>query len=208
MYMSGIKAYVCSIYWYIFLWKQLFKLVKTPDYISPHSAILTCNFGLFMILSSASEPSSILIPSQVTFCPRILDRKAKRKREKKRKPTHLLLAPVGTFSIFLTVNKPSMTRPKTQCLPSRNSAGAVVMKNYWEHQKHFSFLHHYLLRAGGVVNRRLTWHPLVFGPEFACGKVYSHQLPVPHFCLPYHAFAHVPREVHGKKGMGMRNQYI
>lgn len=43
--------------------------------------------------------------------------------------THRLLAPVGVFSIFLTANIPSITRPNTTCLPSRKSAGAVVMKN-------------------------------------------------------------------------------
>ena len=44
--------------------------------------------------------------------------------------TYRLLAPVGTFSIFLTTSIPSTTLPKTQCLPSRNSAGAHVMKNW------------------------------------------------------------------------------
>jgi hypothetical protein len=44
--------------------------------------------------------------------------------------TYRLLAPVGTFSIFLTTNIPSTTLPNTQCLPSRNSAGAHVMKNW------------------------------------------------------------------------------
>jgi len=43
--------------------------------------------------------------------------------------TDRLFAPVGTFSTFRTVNNPSVTRPKTQCFPSRNSAGAQVMKN-------------------------------------------------------------------------------
>jgi hypothetical protein len=57
--------------------------------------------------------------------------------------TYRLLAPVGTFSTFLTVNMPSTTRPKTTCLPSRNSAGAQVMKN---------------------------WQPLVPGPELAWGR--------------------------------------
>lgn len=61
--------------------------------------------------------------------------------------TYRLLAPVGTFSILRTVSRPSMTRPKTVCLPSRKFAGAVVMKN---------------------------WHPFVFGPEFACA--YQHLL--------------------------------
>lgn len=58
----------------------------------------------------------------------------------KRTTAHLLPAPVGTFSILRTVSNPSMTRPNTQCLPSRNSAGAVVMKN---------------------------WQPFVPGPELA-----------------------------------------
>lgn len=55
--------------------------------------------------------------------------------------THRLFAPVGVFSILRTVRRPSMTRPKTVCLPSRKLAGAVVIKN---------------------------WHPFVFGPELAC----------------------------------------
>jgi hypothetical protein len=42
----------------------------------------------------------------------------------------LLFCPVGTFSIFRSVNMPSMTFPKTTCFPSRNSHCAVVMKNY------------------------------------------------------------------------------
>lgn len=41
----------------------------------------------------------------------------------------LLFAPVATFSIFLNVNIPSMTLPKTTCFPSRKSHLAVVMKN-------------------------------------------------------------------------------
>jgi hypothetical protein len=41
-----------------------------------------------------------------------------------------LLGPVGTCSIFRTVSMPSITRPKTVCLPSKKSAGAVVMKNW------------------------------------------------------------------------------
>lgn len=41
-----------------------------------------------------------------------------------------------------------MTRPNTQCLPSRKVAGAVVMKN---------------------------WQPLVLGPELAW-EVYQHRL--------------------------------
>lgn len=56
---------------------------------------------------------------------------------------YLLFGPVGTFSILRTVNMPSVTRPKTVCLPSKNSAGAVVMKN---------------------------WQPFVPGPEFAWSK--------------------------------------
>jgi len=41
----------------------------------------------------------------------------------------LLFAPVGTFSIFLTVNIPSITLPKTTCLLSKKSHFAVVIKN-------------------------------------------------------------------------------
>lgn len=113
-----------------------FKFIKMPDYISPHSAILTCNFGLYGFRQLPA--SSILIRPQTTFCPRIFSEKSMAifisprctGKKKESNLTHLLFAPVGTFSIFLTVNKPSMTRPKTQCFPSRNSAGAVVMKNY------------------------------------------------------------------------------
>lgn len=36
---------------------------------------------------------------------------------------------VRIFSIFLTVSKPSMTLPKTQCFPFRKGVGTVVMKN-------------------------------------------------------------------------------
>ena len=39
-------------------------------------------------------------------------------------------APTGAFSIFLTTNIPSMTLPKTTCLPSRKSHLAAVMKNW------------------------------------------------------------------------------
>lgn len=113
-----------------------FKFIKTPDYISPHSAILTCNFGLYGFRQLPA--SSILIPPpNDSLSTHILreehgDIRLPEMRWKKKESnlTHLLFAPVGTFSIFLTVNKPSMTRPKTQCFPSRNSAGAVVMKNY------------------------------------------------------------------------------
>ena len=52
----------------------------------------------------------------------------------------LLLGPVGTFSIFLMTNKPSMTFPNTTCFPSRKSHFAHVIKN---------------------------WQPLVFCPLFA-----------------------------------------
>jgi hypothetical protein len=40
-------------------------------------------------------------------------------------------SPVATFSIFRTTNIPScpITFPNTQCFPSKNGAGAVVMKN-------------------------------------------------------------------------------
>lgn len=41
----------------------------------------------------------------------------------------LLLAPVGTFSIFRNVSIPSITFPNTTCFPSRKSHFAVVMKN-------------------------------------------------------------------------------
>lgn len=41
-----------------------------------------------------------------------------------------LFGPVGTFSIFLNVNIPSTTLPKTTCFPSRKSHLAVVTKNY------------------------------------------------------------------------------
>ena len=41
-----------------------------------------------------------------------------------------LLFPVATFSIFRRVSMPSVTRPKTVCFPSKNGAGAVVMKNF------------------------------------------------------------------------------
>lgn len=46
-----------------------------------------------------------------------------------------LLGPVGTFSTFRTVNRPSVTLPKTTCFPSRKSAGAVVMKNWSQRAK-------------------------------------------------------------------------
>jgi hypothetical protein len=47
---------------------------------------------------------------------------------------------VGTFSIFLKVNNPSISLPKTTCLLSKKCAGSQVIKN---------------------------WHPFVLGPEFA-----------------------------------------
>ena len=101
-----------------------------------------------------------------------------------------LFGPVGTFSTFRTVKRPSaqdraerqsfmhtkrftgdgpMTRPKTVCLPSRNSAGSVVMKN-WQLRG----------RGGGAVGRERAGlddgfnksdakgsHPFVSGPELA-----------------------------------------
>lgn len=53
----------------------------------------------------------------------------------------LLFGPVGTFSIFLMTNNPSITRPNTTCLPSRKLHLAHVIKN---------------------------WHPFVSFPLFAC----------------------------------------
>jgi len=41
----------------------------------------------------------------------------------------LLLGPVGTFSIFLMISKPSTTFPKTTCFPSNQSHLVQVMKN-------------------------------------------------------------------------------
>lgn len=41
----------------------------------------------------------------------------------------LLLGPVATFSIFLSVSIPSMTFPNTTCFPSKKSHFAVVTKN-------------------------------------------------------------------------------
>ena len=41
----------------------------------------------------------------------------------------LLFGPVATFSIFLNVNIPSITLPKTTCFPSKKSHLAVVIKN-------------------------------------------------------------------------------
>lgn len=41
----------------------------------------------------------------------------------------LLFGPVGTFSIFRMINKPSRTRPNTTCLLSRKLHLAHVMKN-------------------------------------------------------------------------------
>lgn len=41
----------------------------------------------------------------------------------------LLLGPVGTFSIFLITNNPSMTRPNTTCFPSKKLQFAQVIKN-------------------------------------------------------------------------------
>lgn len=122
-----------------------FKLLKTPDYISPHSAILTCNFGLYSFRQLRA--SSILRPPPSDFLSAHTLREEHgdirlpkmRWKKKGRNLTYLLFAPVGTFSIFRTVNKPSMTRPKTQCFPSRNSAGAVVMKNYWAKSNQFLF---------------------------------------------------------------------
>jgi len=99
-------------------------------YISPHSTTLTINFGLHK-LSIISSLSSAEVSRRRS--------KSKRDIPRPRFPvsdlwsrlgTHRLLAPVGTFSIFLTTNIPSTTLPKTQCLPSRNSAGAHVMKNW------------------------------------------------------------------------------
>ena len=49
-------------------------------------------------------------------------------------------ASVATAPILLTTSIPAQTRPKIVCLPSRNGAGASVMKN---------------------------WDPLVLGPELA-----------------------------------------
>lgn len=173
-------------------WETSFKLIKTPDYISPHSAILTCNFGLYGFRQLPA--SSILRPPPNDFLSahsllkehgdiRLSEMHWKKKE---RNLTYLLFAPVGTFSIFLTVNKPSITRPKTQCFPSRNSAGAVVMKNYWAKSNQFLFLFfffsfsfHDLIQRAGVKweAEGLTWHPLVFGPEFAYGRlIQTHQL--------------------------------
>ena len=56
----------------------------------------------------------------------------------------LLLGPVGTFSIFLTTRRPSITLPKTTCLSSRKSHLVHVMKN---------------------------WHPFVLGPLFAIERM-------------------------------------
>lgn len=81
--------------------RMLYISIHTCNYISPHSAILTVSLGLRCQWVSWGG----------------------------RHWTDRLLAPVGTFSIFLTVNRPSVTRPKMTCFPSRNSAGAVVMKN-------------------------------------------------------------------------------
>ena len=75
----------------------------TSSYISPHSVIRTTSFGLLRDVRSS-------LKDIVT--------------------TDLFIAPVGTFSTFRTVKSPSTTRPNTQCFPSRNSAGAQVMKNY------------------------------------------------------------------------------
>lgn len=91
-----------------------------------------------------------------------------------------LLGPVGTFSILRRMSMlspPSTIFPKQTCLPSRNSAGAVVMKN-WRGVKEG--------REGGNGDQRrvmvevshetsghdraahaLTWQPLVCGPELA-----------------------------------------
>lgn len=55
----------------------------------------------------------------------------------------LLLDPIGTFSIFLTISMPSITRPKTTCLLSRKLHLAHVTKN---------------------------WQPFVCWPEFAIDK--------------------------------------
>jgi hypothetical protein len=41
----------------------------------------------------------------------------------------LAYSPTSTASIFLTLNIPSITRPNTTCLPSKNGVGTVVMKN-------------------------------------------------------------------------------
>jgi hypothetical protein len=91
-------------------------------YISPHSTTLTINFGLH----HQFNPTNFLIFQSI----KSRDRPRPRPLASARLGTHRLLAPVGTFSIFLTTNIPSTTLPKTQCLPSRNSAGAHVMKNY------------------------------------------------------------------------------
>lgn len=42
----------------------------------------------------------------------------------------LLFGPVGTFSIFLIISKPSSTRPNTTCLLSRKLHFAHVTKNW------------------------------------------------------------------------------
>lgn len=68
----------------------------------------------------------------------------------------LLLGPVGTFSIFLSVNIPSITFPNTTCFPSKKSHFAVVMKNYRGWNESWS----------SMIDK-LTWHPLVLGPELA-----------------------------------------
>ena len=56
----------------------------------------------------------------------------------------LLFAPVGTFSIFLMMSRPSITLPNTTCFPSRKSHFAHVTKN---------------------------WQPLVPGPLFAMERI-------------------------------------
>jgi hypothetical protein len=129
------------------IYLSISRLLESPLrlYISPHSTTLTINLGLH------HQPSSdgifdvtierrgwlewalnfaLGLRSQIDLALDLRSQIHLALDLRSRLGTHRLLAPVGTFSIFLTTNIPSTTLPKTQCLPSRNSAGAHVMKNY------------------------------------------------------------------------------
>lgn len=71
--------------------------------------------GFFFVFGH--PPSRMQIPSK--------------KKKIDEKPTYLSREPLGTLSMYLTCSSPSMTLPKTTCLPSSHEVTMVQMKN-WE----------------------------------------------------------------------------
>jgi len=85
-----------------------------------------------------------------------------------------LLGPVATFSILRSVSRPSISLPKTTCLPSKKSHLAHVMKNCA--RQHQTAEHDAIVRCEPSAVRSpchhapkgRTWQPLVLGPALAC----------------------------------------